>query len=61
MQAVDVTVSPPQVLPQRLQGDVEPDLVPILEAVGDRLLGRVDPDLDALDLVPLDLLRERGS
>jgi len=46
-------------LSQRLERDIEPYLVPVLEQVGNRLGDRVHPDRHAFDLVYLDAVCER--
>ena len=46
--------------PERLEHHVHTELVPELERVGYRLLGAVDPNWNAVDLVSLDALAERG-
>ena len=50
---------PAGVVAQRLDGDIDADLVPVPEAVGDRLGGGVQANLYPFDAASLDALRER--
>jgi hypothetical protein len=48
----------PTAVAKRLQGDIQADLVPILEAVCHGLRGTVDLDRDPFDFVPLNALSQ---
>src|SRR5207253_525548 len=59
-EVLDVPPRPPSPEPERLKDYVHAELVPELEGVGDRLLGAVDANWNAVDLVNVDALTERG-
>lgn len=45
--------------PKPFNAEVQPDLIPVLKAVGDGLLGRIDAHRDAIDLDDIDTSTER--
>ena len=49
------------IVAQGLHRDIDADLIAVLEAVGDRLRGRVDTDFDLLEAVCLDSFRQGQS
>src|SRR5712664_3412751 len=57
-QALHISARAPAPEPKRLEDHVHPQLVPELERVGDRLLGAIDANWNAVDLVNLDALAE---
>src|SRR6267142_4840348 len=59
-QALHISARAPSPEPERLEDYVHAELVPELEGVGNRLLGAIDANWHAVDLVDLDALTERG-
>src|SRR5438309_11344636 len=59
-EVLDVPPRPPSPEPERLKDYVHAELVPELEGVGDRLLGAVEANWNAVDLVSLNALAESG-
>src|SRR5437870_5358868 len=57
-QALHISARAPSPEPERLEDHIHAELVPELEGVGDRLLGAVDANWNAVDLVNLDALAE---
>src|SRR6267142_1154796 len=57
-QALHISARAPSPEPERLEDYVHAELVPELEGVGDRLLGAVDANRNAVDLVNLDARAE---
>src|SRR3989442_14881423 len=57
-QALHILARAPSPEPELLEDYVHAELVPELECVGDRLLGAVDANWNAIDLVNLDALAE---
>ena len=58
---VHVHASASSRLAQRFEGDIEPDLVPVLEEIGDGLGDGEDPDGGALDFMMLDAVGQRRA
>src|SRR5229473_7893750 len=59
-QALHISARAPSPEPECLEDHVHAELVPELESVGDRLLRAVDANWNAVDLVNLDAVPERG-
>ena len=58
---VNIGSFPASIEPQGFEDRIEPELIPILEAVGQRLFRTVDAKPDAIHLVRFDAFRERAA